>query len=328
MQKHEPLLLIRLEGEAIGAGRVAVDHLLRLLTSMNKAFLRCGQVLEGGADSLRRGPRRKALKDEIALELVQLTPGSPATVLGFERHQTQQKLFDDFGLKVIEKAIAGLEEVQKPGETLPAGYDTGVLMAWREVGVLFEKGVSEIHISLNHRPRPSVAAYTPAGYQELQKRIQGPQINVRTIEGRLLMADFKEHGTRCRVHPSVGDPVLCLFDEEQKEEVLESILHYVKVVGEAKEDPATGRITSIRIHDIQRLEEREDEHADLLPQGTPPPTDFWQSPTIEELAQSQGIRPVQDVRTFFGTWPGEKDDGFEEDIRNLRQSNLIGGAGR
>jgi len=59
-----------------------------------------------------------------------------------------------------------------------------------------------------------------------------------------------------------------------------------------------------------------------------PTTDFWQSPTIEELAQSQGIHPVRDVRAFFGTWPGEKDDGFEEDIEKLRQSNLIGGTGR
>jgi len=53
-------------------------------------------------------------------------------------------------------------------------------------------------------------------------------------------------------------------------------------------------------------------------------TDFWQSFTIEELAERQGIVHIQDVRVFFGTWPGEKDDGFEEDIRNLRQSGEIG----
>jgi len=325
MQTHEPLLSIRLEGEAIGPGRIGIDHLLRLLKCMNKALLRCGQVLEGGASSLRRGPKRKSLKDEIALDLVKLNHGSPATVLGFERRQTQKNLFGDFGLEVIEKAIAGLSEVQKPGDTLPTGYDTGVLMAWRDVGLLFEKGISKIDISLNHRPQRLTIVYTPAGYKELQKRIQGPQLNIRTIEGRLLMADFKEHGMRLRVHPSVGDPVLCLFDEEQKEEVLENILHYVKIVGEAKEDPSTGKITSIKIHDIQQLEDREGERVDLLPQGAPPPTEFWQSPTIEELAKAQGVQPVQNVRAFFGTWPGEIDDGFEEDIQRLRRTNLVGG---
>ena len=139
------------------------------------------------------------------------------------------------------------------------------------------------------------------------------------------MADFKEHGTRCRVHPSVGEPVLCLFDEEQKEEVLENILHYVKVVGEAKEDPLTSKVTSIKIHDIQRLEDREDECADLLPQGAPLPMDFWRSLSLGELAESQGVNPIQDVKVLFGTWPGEENDGFEDDIQALRQMSLSGG---
>ena len=140
----------------------------------------------------------------------------------------------------------------------------------------------------------------------------------------LLMADFKEHGTRCRVHPSVGDPVFCLFDENQRDEVLENILHFVKIIGEAKEDPATGKITSIKIHDIQRLEDREEEAADLLPKGTPIPTDFWKSPTIEELAESQGVRPLNDVSLLFGTWPDDPNDGFEESIRELRQQSTAG----
>ena len=139
------------------------------------------------------------------------------------------------------------------------------------------------------------------------------------------MADFKEHGTRCRVHPSVGDPVLCLFDEERKEEILDNILRYVKVIGEAKEDPITNKITSIVLHDIQRLEDREQERTDLLPQGTPLPTDFWKSLSIEELAKAQGVQPLSDVSILFGTWPGEPDDGFEEEVRKLRQQSLATG---
>jgi hypothetical protein len=139
------------------------------------------------------------------------------------------------------------------------------------------------------------------------------------------MADFKEHGTRCRVHPAAGDPVLCLFDEEQKDEVLEDILQYVRVVGEAKEDPVSGKITSIKIHDIERLEDREGEAADLLPQGTPISQCFWESPTLDELAASQNVRPMANVRALFGTWPGEENDGFEADINELRHSGTKGG---
>ena len=106
---------------------------------------------------------------------------------------------------------------------------------------------------------------------------------------------------------------------------MEDILHYVKIVGEAKEEPTTGKITSIKIHDIERLEHREAENADLLPRGTPLPMDFWQSPTIEELAAFQGVNPMSNVRVLFGTWPGEDNDGFEDSIHELRQQSIAGG---
>ena len=51
---------------------------------------------------------------------------------------------------------------------------------------------------------------------------------------------------------------------------------------------------------------------------TPVAPDFWESPTLEELARSQGVRPMADVRAVFGTWPGEADDGFEAAIDQLR----------
>jgi hypothetical protein len=275
------------------------------------------------AESVKRGPRQRSIRDEIALDLVLLTHGSPDTVLGFERAPGQQA-FDgiDFGVQVIEKSLRGLAEIQGPGEGLPLGYDAGTLLAWRDVGVLFEQGVNEISFSLNHRPQRLSTVYSKPGYRRIQERIKGPQTNIRTIEGRLLMADFKEHGTRCRVHPSVGEPVMCLFDEVQKEEVLENILYYVKVIGEAKEDPITGKINSIKIHDIQRLEDRE-EGSDLLPQGTPLPTDFWQSPTLDQLVELQGARPLSDIASLFGTWPGDPEDGFEEAVRRLRMQTTF-----
>ena len=142
---------------------------------------------------------------------------------------------------------------------MPEGCDAGVLLAWRDAGVLFRKGVSSIQFTLNHRKTSLITPFTPQGFERILERIKGPQTNIRTIEGRLLMTDFKEHGARCRVHPSVGEPVLCLFDEEQKDEVLENILQYVRIVGEAVEDPVTSKITSIKIHDIDRLEDRENE---------------------------------------------------------------------
>lgn len=49
---------------------------------------------------------------------------------------------------------------------------------------------------------------------------------------------------------------------------------------------------------------------------------FWQSPTIQELARSQSVRPMANVRTLFGTWPDEENDGFEAAIDELRRRDV------
>lgn len=321
MNEKNPWLKIRFDGDAVGPGKIPVGHLLSFLVNMNKALFRTGRVLAGAAESVRRGRQPLSIKEEVALDLVLLTHGSPAAVLGFERPRTESMLPGmDLGLDIFEKTLRGLTAVQEADDRLPPGYDAGVLMAWRDAGTLFSKGITSIDFTLNHRATPLTTKFTPEGFTRIQERIKGPQTNIRTIEGRLLMADFKEHGTRCRVHPSTGEPVLCLFDEEQKDEVLEDILQYVRVVGEAKEDPLTGKIASIKIHDIERLEDREGAAAYLLPQGTPISRDFWGSPTLDELAQAQNVGPMLDVRALFGTWPGEMDDGFAETVDELRHS--------
>lgn len=326
MNDRAPLLQVRFDGKAVGPGQIPVSHLLRFLTNLDKALQRTGRVLMGESESMRQGRPPSSIKDEVALNLVLLTHGSPAAVLGFERKQTDSRLPNmDLGLEILEKAMVGLEAVQGSQDALPEGYDAGVLMAWRDAGTLFNRGIEQIEFTLNHRPKPVVTGFTPTGFGRIQERIKGPQTNIRTIEGRLLMADFKEHGTRCRVHPPIGNPVLCLFDEEQKEEVLEDILQYVRVIGEATEDPATGKIGSIKIHDIERLEDRADEAVELLPQGTPIGRDFWESPTLDELAASQHVQPMANVRALFGTWPGEADDDFEASVDELRHSAGTGG---
>jgi len=325
---NEPLLKIRFDGTSVSAGRIPVVHLLKFLGNLNKALQRTGSVLRGAVESTKLGRPLQQIKEEIDLDLVLLTEGSPAAVLGFERRRTEGYLPQmDFGMEILEKSIRGLEDVQNREDEapLPNGYDAGVLMAWRDAGLLFTQGVERIEITLNHRAVPLRTSFTPNGYERIQRRIKGPQRNIRTIDGRLLMADFKEHGTRCRIHPSAGDPILCLFDEEQKDEVLDDMLQYVRIVGEAKEDPFTGRITSVKIHDIERLEGFEDKAVDLLPQGTPIARSFWESPSLDELALSQNVPPLANVQALFGTWPGEDDDGFEASIENLRHHEFAGG---
>ena len=322
MNEHDSILTIRFDGAGVGPGKIPVSHLLRFLSNFNKVLHRTGRVLQGDAESLRRGQPPQRITSEVELELVSLSPGSRAAVLAFDRVQQHLNFPGmDFGLQILESAIGGLEMVQRQNakNTYPAGYDTGVLMAWRDLGKLFSHGIDKIEFTLTHSQKAAQTSLTPQGVIQIKERITGPQVNIREIEGRLLMADFKEDGTRFRVHPSAGDPVLCLFDEEKKDEVLENILQYVRVVGEAREDPVSRKIAEIKIHDIERLDDLQNEATDLLPRGTPISQSFWKSPTIQELARSQNVQPMANVRTLFGTWPDEENDGFEAAIDQLRQ---------
>ncbi len=324
MDKKDSFLIVTLEGEAVRSGRIPIPHLLEFLKGLQKALYQTGLVLLAESGGTRRGPKQKRLKQLLELDLVEVTHGSPSTLLRFER-RVEPSLFpqEEEGLHIFEVALQGVGEVQTPTAVLPPGFNRAVLLAWRDVGRLFLKKVSLITFELDHRPSPLRVQYTPQGFQVIQQRIRGPQTQLTTIEGRLLMADFKEESMRLRVHPSVGDPVICVFDEEQKEEVLENLLRYVRVIGEGLTDPETGKINLVRIADIEPLEdlsEVREEDSNVPPQVY----DFWTSRTLEELAQMQGVQPLADITTLYGTWPGEHEGRFEDFVQELRQGNVIG----
>ncbi len=40
---------------------------------------------------------------------------------------------------------------------------------------------------------------------------------------------------------------------------------------------------------------------------------------LDELAKSQKVKPITNVRKLFGTWPGKDDDKFEESVSKQRK---------
>ena len=324
MNEYDPMLKIRFDGADVGEGRIPVSHLLSFLDGFSKVLQRTARVLLGETDSVREGPVPRRIREEVEFDLVLLTHGSPATVIGLEQSRRNPSLPGmDLSSEILEKALGGLESAAsgEADDALPPGYDRGVLMAWRSAGSILGRGVDEIQFSFNKRKVPLQASLTSPRLARIRKRIHGPEINVRSIEGRLLMADFRKDGTRCRVHPSVGDAVLCRFGEEQRNDVLENLLQYVRVTGEAEQDAESGKIKSIEIHDVERLADFPGETIGHVTSPIPATTSFWESRTIKELALLQNVGPVEDVGVIFGTWPGEEDDGFEEEIERLRHES-------
>ena len=326
MNQKVPMLLMRFHGSVVGQGTFPVPQLVRFLSSMNKVLQRVGRVLRGKAESRRRGKIRGSVEGDVNLQLVSLNSGIAAAVLGFERSRPDQQFpCMDAGREILQMAIDGLATVQTDGNTgtLPIGYDIGVLMAWRDAGMVLGHGITRVSFRLRNRHNPIEASLTPSGLVRICERIQDPETNVRKIEGRLLMADFNEQGARCRVHPSLGEPVHCYFDDSHMDEVLENILGYVRVVGEPIEDPSAGRTTSIRIHDIEPLYDKAGATTGLLPKGIAFRTSFWGAHALEDLADVQNVKPLKSAQDLFGTWPGDENDGFESAIVELRQARTV-----
>ena len=281
MSKSSPLLEIRFAGQSIDRGRVPVTHLVGFLSSWRKVLQRTGRVLRGEARSVRRGQPPQDLKAELEFDTVSLAGKGEAAILGLERRLENTSFPEmDFGLKVLQLAISGLKELESrdADQALPEGQDAGVLRAWRDAGVLLGQGINAIEFTLNDAGGPIPASLTPALLARIRERLARAQINIRKIQGRLLMVDFTGNETRCRVHPADGEPIVCLVDEERKEAVLSNMLQDVLITGEVHQDPATGKITSFTIQDIERLSDP----AEPQPQGSPDLPTLLDTPELDD----------------------------------------------
>jgi hypothetical protein len=50
------------------------------------------------------------------------------------------------------------------------------------------------------------------------------------------------------------------------------------------------------------------------------PGEFWSGPSLEELARSQNVRPIERLDQILGGWPEEElQDRFEEELARWRR---------
>lgn len=309
-------LRVRLRGPGVPEGRILLSDLVKFGRQLQTAVDRVARVLSAEAVSARPGRRPEHIRSACALEVVAIEPGSFELGLDFRRDQTALPGMD-MGETALEKLVAGIHGVAADEKALPAGYDEGVLAAWREAGAVFVHGVDAIEFHLRTSTARIDAAYDSGVHRRVVERIQGPAHNRRTLEGRLLMADFQEARFKCRVHPPVGSAVECGFDETLEEVVYDNLRAFVRVTGEAEEDPDMKRIKRLKIVDIEPLE--------VETEAQPiSPDEFWRSPTLEELAAEQGIKAPQQLDSMIGAaadlWDDDRDtEAFVAEIYERRR---------
>lgn len=311
--KPHPPLIVRVEGPAVAGGRILLSDLTRLGRQLQTSMDRVAMVLVGEA-SVRPGAKPKDVREASSLVVVAMEAGSFVLGLDFPRDQMMLGGLDP-SEEVLEKLVLGLEAIPSPEPSLPPGYDEGVLLSWREVGGLLDHGIERLQFALQTRRVQRTVCFDRRVYGRVIERIQGRVQNVRTIEGRLLMADFKESATRCRIHPPFGRSVSCTFDEARRAAVLDGLLHFVRVTGEAEMDPVTGQVANLRIADLEVLDaEPEPGVSTELPSGG-----FWEDVNLETLVAEQDVGPVTDLEGLTGGWPDDENvDDFIHALRSWR----------
>lgn len=238
-------LTIRTHGPAVEHGRIPVDDLALLLRATQAAVERVALVLLGG-QGVRRGRRPAEVERLTRLEVVEMGRGSVTVQLELRREQLALPEMD-LGERAVHAFASGVSWLVAR-EEVPPDWDAGVLMALRELAPIFRRGIEsiEVGVSSGERGRLSESSVARIGRLVTQR-----VTNVRTIEGRLLMADFKEAGPRCRVYPAVGPPIECTFGDAHRQAVLDALTRYVRVTGDAELEPTTERIKQLAIADIE-----------------------------------------------------------------------------
>lgn len=302
------VLRLQVQGPAVASGRILVDDLVVLVRQVQTAIERIALVLRG-EQGMRRGRRPADIERLTRLELVALESGSVVMVLDFRRDQLQLEGMDP-GVEAAWRLVDGLVALDQR-EELPPGWDPGVVVAFREATSLFRRGIERVEISLGIDGCWRSACLEAVDAERFARLATRRVSNRRTVEGRLLMADFKEWATRCRVHPPMGPPVECTFDEAHRQAVLDALTKYVRVTGEAEIDPETSRIKRLAIADLEILDWEGAEET------TP---SFWEPIPTEGLAVMQRVKPVTHVEELAADiWESpEEVEAFLADVYAAR----------
>lgn len=307
-----PLLTIHFQGPSVQDGRILLDDLVQFVSNIGTAVERIVNVLETGVGA-RVGRPPKVIQLLSALEIVALSPGSVELALDLRREQPLLPDFD-IGLLAVEKLVIGLPGLTEDDKPLPEGFDEGVLTSLREAGRILDKGFNSVSLSLPPRPQPRTAVITASTRDGVVSRLRRFQQAWATVEGRLLMADVQENILRCRLHPSTGSPIYCLFPESLTPTVLKYLRRFVQARGEAKIERATNQVRQLNVLDLEPLDEPS------LGGIQVPSVAFWQTRPFEDLAEEQGVYPLTDWDQLQGDWPEGVDfDEFIDAALELRR---------
>jgi hypothetical protein len=305
-RRIKPLLKLRIQGPGVRSGAIAVPDLIRICKATQDAVNRQAEALQGG-QSLRPGPKMLVVYKECTLELTGIKKGS--TILPFTLAKPQQPLpipeTTNFGHDVVRQVAEAVKTLGSRKSLKNEYFEPGLLDSLREMGEVLTKDLVKIEWIVPSNGKPAVKAMFDKRVKErVIQRIKVPTTRPETVEGVLEMADFKSQDRRCRIHPPVGQSILCTFTTEQEQEIHDALRKPVRITGTATVNPNNGRVDSIALKKIEMIEEL------LIGEK-----DFHVGRSLDQLAEAQGIEPLKNPKVLAGGWPEDEDlDMFLEGV--------------
>lgn len=296
MNGEEPQVIdltLRAVGPATEGGRLPLAELSRLASGLQAALELLALGIAGKAAGPGRRPRE--IVDAVRLDFVGFRAGS--AVLDIAR---TGQLSLDGGL--LEQALSALEEgtnsLRERPDVLPPHFSSQVVNQLRSLaGGISARNVTRVELWQGDRTRFVVdealqAAVRRTSFEKVAQE--------STIVGRLHMGDFSPATLRCRVD-TYGGSVLCDFNSDLRDAVLDAMDQVVMAEGIAELEPNGTTVHILHLSALRRVDTAEPK-------------------SIEELAREQGVGPVRSLDELRGSELGDMD-AFMAAIRSARGEN-------
>ena len=297
-----PRLMVRVKGPSVGEARVAVSDLVEIMRRTQQAVKRVGQVLYGDS-SQGRGRKKKDIEELCLLYLVAWQPGSAIAVLELAEPPKQLDMFGYIGERSVEAFVKGMGEMSVSTELPthpPTGFDSGVLQTCAGFASVLEHGIESISFQETNGRTTTEVVYDTRTRDLVQLLLGQPVDAGKTSKvGRLDILNGHQ-GVVGSLWEADGTKWICHFRPDQVEMLSEAWLKTVRITGRAiTEENRTPvlEVDTILITDEQAAEPSEESAS--MP--------FWRSLPLEELAELQGVAPIDNLDDITALWPVDDD---------------------
>jgi len=297
-----PQFYVKMAGPKVGKAKLSVSDLAEIIRRTQQALKRIGQVLYG-QESHGKGRKKKDIERQCELFLVGWEEGSAIATFELGPQPEQMKVYGFVGEESLKALMAGMELMASDsydGTRLPLGYDAGVLEALEPLGKVFEHGIDTISYSRDRHSFPEKTVFDVNLREKVRASLGQPATIGHSVKvGRLEILNG-HGGLRGTFWEAGGTRWTCLFKNEHIDILPDAWMQKVKVTGRTIEEE--GKEHCIEVESLFVIE---DDMSEGYEKGEG--RSFWQSASLEELAEEQGTGVVSEIDSIAALWPADDD---------------------